>query len=27
MPHGGKKLSDGEIQVLRTWVQEGAKNN
>lgn len=27
MPHGREKLSDREIEVLRVWVQEGAKNN
>lgn len=27
MPHGREKLSESEIQVLKTWVQEGAKNN
>jgi hypothetical protein len=27
MPHGRKKLGDREIEVLRTWVLEGAKNN
>jgi hypothetical protein len=27
MPHGRKKLSDDEIAVLKTWVNEGAKNN
>ena len=27
MPHGRKKLSDREIELLRVWVQEGAKDN
>ena len=27
MPHGRKKLSDRETEILRDWVQEGAKNN
>ena len=27
MPHGREKLADREIEVLKTWVQEGAKNN
>ena len=27
MPHGREKLSDREIEVLRIWVQEGAKDN
>lgn len=27
MPHGRKKLGDREIEVLRAWVLEGAKNN
>jgi hypothetical protein len=27
MPHGREKLSEGEIEVLKVWVQEGAKNN
>lgn len=27
MPHGREKLSDREIEVLKAWVQEGAKNN
>jgi hypothetical protein len=27
MPHGREKLSDRETEVLRVWVQEGAKNN
>ncbi len=27
MPHGRKKLEDREIEVLRVWVLEGAKNN
>jgi hypothetical protein len=27
MPHGREKLSAGEIEVLKVWVQEGAKNN
>jgi hypothetical protein len=27
MPHGREKLSEDEIELLRTWVQEGAKNN
>jgi len=27
MPHVREKLADSEIEVLRVWVQEGAKNN
>lgn len=27
MPHGREKLSDREIELLKVWVQEGAKNN
>ena len=27
MPHGGKGLAEVEEQVLRTWVDQGAKNN
>ena len=27
MPHGREKLGDREIETLRVWVQEGAKNN
>jgi len=27
MPHGREKLADSEIEVLKVWVQEGAKNN
>jgi hypothetical protein len=27
MPHGRAKLDDREIEVLKAWVQEGAKNN
>jgi len=27
MPHGREKLTDREIETLRVWVQEGAKNN
>ena len=27
MPHGGDKLNDRDIAILRVWVQEGAKNN
>lgn len=27
MPHGREKLSESEIELLRTWVQQGAKNN
>jgi len=27
MPHGREKLNDREIEILRVWVQEGAKNN
>jgi hypothetical protein len=27
MPHGKQKLSDEEITLLKTWVNEGAKNN
>ena len=27
MPHGREKLSESEIEVLKAWVQQGAKNN
>jgi len=27
MPHGREKLSDDEIETLKVWVNEGAKNN
>jgi hypothetical protein len=27
MPHGRGKLTGGEIEMLRVWVQEGATNN
>ena len=27
MPHGREKLPESEIEVLKAWVQEGAKNN
>jgi hypothetical protein len=27
MPHGRAKLDDREIEILKVWVQEGAKNN
>lgn len=27
MPHGRGTLTDREIEILRVWVQEGAKNN
>ncbi len=27
MPHGRGKLPERDIEVLRTWIQEGAKNN
>jgi hypothetical protein len=27
MPHGREKLSEREIEILKVWVQEGAKNN
>lgn len=27
MPHGRGKLTDEEIETLKVWVQEGAKNN
>lgn len=27
MPHGRAKLDEREIEVLKVWVQEGAKNN
>jgi hypothetical protein len=27
MPHNGKKLADRDIETLRTWVAQGAKNN
>jgi hypothetical protein len=26
MPHGRNKLSDGDIETLKVWVNEGAKN-
>lgn len=27
MPHGRGKLPDHEIEILKVWVNEGAKNN
>ena len=27
MPHGKDKLPDGDIETLKVWVNEGAKNN
>ena len=27
MPHGGKSLVKTEIETLKTWVDQGAKNN
>ena len=27
MPHGKNKLPDGDIETLKVWVNEGAKNN
>ena len=27
MPHGREKLPDKDIETLKTWVNEGAKNN
>jgi hypothetical protein len=27
MPRGREKLSDPEVEILKVWVQEGAKNN
>jgi hypothetical protein len=27
MPHGREKLSDRDLDILKTWVQQGAKNN
>ena len=27
MPHGREKLSDHDIDILKNWVQQGAKNN
>jgi hypothetical protein len=27
MPHGRDKLNDREVEILRVWVKEGAKNN
>ena len=27
MPHGKEKLADKEIEILKVWVNEGAKNN
>ena len=27
MPHGKERLSSGEIEMLKVWVNEGAKNN
>ena len=27
MPHGREKLSDKDLEILKVWVNEGAKNN
>lgn len=27
MPHGGKELTEAEQQILRDWVEQGAKDN
>jgi hypothetical protein len=27
MPHGRAKLPDADIEILKVWVNEGAKNN
>jgi hypothetical protein len=27
MPHGRAKLPDKDIEMLKVWVNEGAKNN
>jgi hypothetical protein len=27
MPHGKEKLSSGDVDTLKVWVNEGAKNN
>lgn len=27
MPHGKEKLSDADIETLKNWVNQGAKNN
>ena len=27
MPHGKEKLADSEIELLKNWVNQGAKNN
>jgi hypothetical protein len=27
MPHGREKLDEREIEILRVWVQGGAKND
>lgn len=27
MPHGEEALSDDEIQVIKSWIDQGAKNN
>ena len=27
MPHGGKQLVKTEVEILKTWVDQGAKNN
>ena len=27
MPHGREKLPDKDIEILKVWVNEGAKNN
>jgi hypothetical protein len=27
MPHGKEKMSDGDVDILKRWVNEGAKDN
>jgi hypothetical protein len=27
MPQGRQKLSEGDVETLKTWVRQGAKNN
>jgi hypothetical protein len=27
MPQGGPFLSTGDVQVIRTWIDQGAQNN
>ena len=27
MPHGREKLADRDVEILRNWVKQGAKNN